>query len=241
MNTKTQRKTVALYGGSFNPPHEGHFGMAQYIHDSIKPDEVWFLYSDNVWKDPNGYAPLHHRIKMGEIMAENYPDYPFVMSDIQHQIGIHLTHDVLTVLRKKFPDTDFIWVMGADNLAVFHKWDDYDKIIESTPIAVVDRAGYTDKALDGYAALTYNHLKTDTPTDLKQGTAGWCFLKPPHINMASSSLLKDLKRGVTSFDGPFQKVADYIINHGLYDVPKPQMPSQTGARKRFRAQKNTPF
>ena len=218
-NNTPKRKTVALYGGSFNPPHEGHFEMAKYIYDTVKPDSVWFLYSDNVWKDPDSYAPLKHRIKMGEIMAQEYPDYPFVMSDFQHQIGKHMTFDVLTALREKHPDTNFIWVMGADNLAVFHQWDGYEDIIATTPIAVVDRKGYTQDALNSYAALTYRHLQTDNAEDLGKNPQGWCFLTPPHIDIASSQLLLALRAGQTDFKGTFQTVANYIHENNLYDVP----------------------
>ncbi|MGB1077435.1 MAG: adenylyltransferase/cytidyltransferase family protein, partial [Bdellovibrionales bacterium] len=73
-------KTVVLFGGSFNPPHVGHFEMAKYIYQTLSIDEVWFLFSHNVDKDPSIYAPLEHRMAMGEILNEQYRDYPFVMS-----------------------------------------------------------------------------------------------------------------------------------------------------------------
>lgn len=206
-------KKIALFGGSFNPPHEGHFDMANYIHQTLGVDEVWFLFSVNWQKDAAKYASLEHRIEMGRIMARHYPDAPFVMSNIEEELGTHITHSVLAGLHTKFPDHRFVWVMGADNLASFHTWEHSRDIIENFPIAVVDRPLYTEKAQQSYTALTYAHLKIADPKDLEAGKNGWCFLNNPLIDLSSSALLLKLRAGQTEFEGPFQDAADYILKH----------------------------
>lgn len=209
-------KKIALFGASFNPAHSAHFEMGSYLHDILKVDEVWFLLSLNWQKDASKYASLNHRMAMANIMRRNYPDKSFVISNIQEEIGTHVTYDVLKELQKRFSDHHFIWTMGADNLADFNTWQNFEKIIEEFPIAIVDRPHYTEKAQQSYTALTYAHLKTAEPADLAKNTNGWCFLNNPKIDMSSSDLLKQLQAGKKTFPGFFQQIANYIYEHGLY-------------------------
>lgn len=222
-------KTVALFGGSFNPPHPGHFEMAKYIHETLDVDEVWFLFSENWQKDPAAYASTEQRMEMAAILSAHYEDQPFVMSGIQDELGTHITYDVLEELSRRHPDTRFIWVMGADNLASFHTWEHFEDIIENYPVAVVDRPPYTADARTSYAASTYAHLERQDPKDIAEGQAGWCFLDNPKINMSSSDLLQKLRDGQTEFDSDFQDVADYIRENGLYDV-KTKTPGRPGQK-----------
>ncbi len=201
-------KKVALFGGSFNPPHPGHFEMAKYIYDSLGVDEVWFLFSQNWQKDPAQYASVEDRIEMANILAKHYPDMPFVMSDIQNELKTHITFDVLTELKARFPDVGFIWVMGADNLASFHTWEHADDLIQNFPIAVVDRPPYTNDALNGPIAIKFQFLRASSPKELTNMERGWCFLDNPKIDISSSELRKELIERKAAFEGPFSDVAD---------------------------------
>jgi nicotinate-nucleotide adenylyltransferase len=214
-------KKIALFGGSFNPPHDGHFNMASYIHDVLNADEVWLLFSVNRLKDPSKYASLNHRMAMGEIMKTQFNNAAIVLSDIEEELGTHITYDVLTKLKAKFPDTQFIWVMGADNLENFHKWDSWENILNEFPVAVVDRPPYSSDAHNSIAAKTYAHLKHRNIDDLTQAGQGWHYLEGPLYNLSSSNLLEQMRNGRTQFDGAFQKVADYILKHELYGVGTP--------------------
>lgn len=204
--------------------------MGSYLHQTLKVDEVWFLLSVNPKKDPNQYAPAVHRMEMGRLMARHYPDTPFVMSDIQDRLDTHITWKVLRELKNRFPDYAFIWTMGADNLcgrnpdgtdnrSSFDKWEHYEDIIENFPIAVFNRPPYTETARSGSIARTYAHLMVDDPHLLSAGKPGWCFLDNPPIDMSSSDLKTRLRRGETTFEGPFQDIADYARAHGLYGIP----------------------
>lgn len=214
-------KKIALFGGSFNPPHEGHFEVAQHLKQTLDVDEVWFLFSVNWQKDASVYASLAHRMEMGRIMARHYPDMPFVMSDIEEDLGTHITCHVLKGLREKFPEHHFTWVMGADNLASFHTWQNFDYIIENFPIAILDRPSYTDKAKASFTALTYPHLRVGNPTELAERNNGWCFMSSPMVDLSSSHILKQLRAGKTDFGDKFQDIADYIVRHGLYGIQAP--------------------
>jgi nicotinate-nucleotide adenylyltransferase len=93
-------RTIALFGGSFNPVHPGHFETAFYMRQALGVDEVWLLFYMNAFKDALLYAPLHLRIAMGELMAKHYPGKPFIMSDIEESIGSHRTFDVIRGIRE---------------------------------------------------------------------------------------------------------------------------------------------
>ncbi len=231
-------KKIALFGGSFNPPHPGHFEMAKYIYEILSVDEVWFLFSENWQKDSAEYAPAVHRMEMGRILARHYPNMPFVMSGIQDELGTHMTYDVLRELRKRYPEDRFIWTMGADNLASFHTWENSEDIVRNFPIAVVDRPPYTNDALNGPTALKFHFLRASSPRQLLDMDKGWCFLGNPQIELSSRDLLQRLRNGKTNFDSPFQDVADYIRQHGLYGLgdkePKPSQGDNLNFDKRER-------
>ena len=208
-------RKIAVFGGSFNPTHIGHFEMAKYIYNELKVDELWFSFSENRLKDASQYAPIHHRLAMGELMAKNYPEYNFKMKNIEDFIGTNITFDVLEHLRENNPNCEFIWVMGADNLAILEKWKKYDEMMHKYKIAVVDRLGYTDKALNSFAARSYAHLKCNALDLVEQG-CGWCFLDNPKIDMSSSKIVEDLKMGKADFKGKMKEVGDYRYEHRLY-------------------------
>lgn len=215
------KKTVALFGGSFNPPHEGHFGMAAYIHNTLAVNETWMLFSQNVDKDPSLYVPLEHRMKMAEIMASHYEE-PIVLSDLEAQIakekGRNDTFFILEGLKERFPEYKFVFVMGADTFAGFHNWKERDDILNSTIVAVVDRPGYTENALNSPTAKAFAEQVIDLtcPKNIENASSGWCFLNSPQIDVSSTHILEKLAAGDRDFEGPFSEVADYIYEHGLY-------------------------
>jgi len=165
---------------------------------------------------------------MGRILASHhYPDFPFVMSNIQNEIGTHMTYEVLTELKRRFPENRFIWTMGADNLATFHTWENASDIMENFPIAVLDRPPYTQAAQSSYMALTYAHLKTETAKDLRDSDTGWHFLNNPLMDMSSSSLLADLFNAKANDDPRMKEVLEYIREHGLYPQSTSAQPNST--------------
>lgn len=216
-NIQTKRN-VTLYAGSFNPPHQGHFEMASYIYKNIPSDEFWMIYSNNPWK--KNYLDINHRIAMGNILAQQY-DIPFKMSDIEMQIaqekGTHETYALLRGLRERFPQVNYTWVMGADNFIDFHKWGNYREILETTRVAIVDRPGYTEKALNSVVAKECADFEINL-NEVADTLNGWLFLDNPKIDVSSSSIRQLLKEGKTMFGKPFQGVANYIMQHNLYDI-----------------------
>lgn len=179
------------------------------------------MFSINRLKDPSIYAPIKHRMAMGDIMTRHYPDTPAIMTDIEEQVGTNQTWFVLDELRKRYPDYKFIWVMGADNLAGFHEWIKGDEIFRDFSVAIINRPGHDDAAMNSAILQKYAHLQRETPEDFKAGKPNWIFLHDPQVADAaqsSSALLKDLRAGKTDFKGYFNDVAAYIRKHNLYGI-----------------------
>jgi nicotinate-nucleotide adenylyltransferase len=218
-------KTIALFGGSFNPPHEGHFEMAQFIQRTLQVDETWLSFSVNPEKCPQDYASLEDRMNMANILAPHY-DSGLVLSDteakIAQDIGKYDTYYVLEELQKRQPEDKFIFVMGADSFAKFDTWLERADILQNYIVAVVNRPGYTEIALNSDTAKSFADCYIDItmPEHLQSATHGWCFLDSPKIDMASSTIMQQLHEGKRDFTGHFAEVADYIYEKGLYHCQK---------------------
>lgn len=138
-------KLTGLLGGSFNPAHGGHRAITQFAIEALRLDEVWWLVSPgNPLKPAAGMAPLAARFGAAREMARRAP---IRVTAIERELGTRYTIDTLRALGRRFPRQQFVWLMGADNLAQFHLWKDWREIAREMPIAVIARPGYDDRAL----------------------------------------------------------------------------------------------
>lgn len=135
---------TGLLGGSFNPAHRGHWQLSVHAARALGLDEVWWLVSPgNPLKDDGDMAPLPTRFASAKRAARGLP---VRVTAIERTLGTRYTIDTLRALRRRFPDRRFVWLMGADNLAEFHRWRDWRRIARLVPIAVVARPGYDGAA-----------------------------------------------------------------------------------------------
>ncbi len=135
---------TGLLGGSFNPAHRGHRALSLGALKHLGLDEVWWLVSPgNPLKPAKGMAPLAARVASARRMARRAP---IRVTAIEAELGTRFTADTLAELIRRFPDRRFVWLMGADNLAQFHRWRDWRKIAAMVPIAVIARPGYDGRA-----------------------------------------------------------------------------------------------
>jgi nicotinate-nucleotide adenylyltransferase len=124
-------------GGSFNPAHEGHRHISLYALKLLGLDAVWWMVSpQNPLKSRDGMASLNDRMANAR-KASNHPD--IYVTDIERQLNTRYTADTLAALKKHFPHTRFIWLMGTDNLRQIHRWRDWQRIFNLVPVAVLDR------------------------------------------------------------------------------------------------------
>ena len=139
------RPVTGLLGGSFNPAHAGHRRVTLFAMAALGLDEVWWLVSPgNPLKPQAGMAPLTARVRSARAMARNAP---IRVTAIERELGTRYTVDTLRALKALFPRRRFVWLMGADNLAQFHRWKNWRQLAREMPIAVIARPGYDDQAL----------------------------------------------------------------------------------------------
>ena len=136
---------VGLLGGSLNPAHGGHRRITLFAIAALALDEAWWLVSPgNPLKPRAGMAPLPVRVAMARRQARRAR---IRVSAIERELGTRYTVDTLRALLRRYPRRRFVWLMGADNLAQFHKWKDWRAMARLMPIAVIARPGYDGAAL----------------------------------------------------------------------------------------------
>ncbi len=136
---------TGLLGGSFNPAHGGHRRITRFAIDELGLDEAWWLVSPgNPLKPRDGMAPLQARLKSARTQSRRAPIVP---TAIEQSLGTRYTLDTLRKLKRRYPKREFVWLMGSDNLAQFHRWKGWRDIARCMPIAVIARAGYNDQAM----------------------------------------------------------------------------------------------
>ncbi|GAA0265582.1 nicotinate-nucleotide adenylyltransferase [Alteraurantiacibacter aestuarii] len=136
---------TGLMGGSFNPAHHGHRRVSLFAMRALGLDEMWWMVSPgNPLKPRQGMAPFAARMHSARMMSRSAP---IKVTAIEQQLGTRYTVDTLRAVKRMFPRRQFVWVMGADNLAQFHKWRNWRQIAREMPIAVIARPGYDEDAL----------------------------------------------------------------------------------------------
>ena len=145
-------RRIGLLGGSFNPAHSGHRAISLAAIDALGLDEVWWLVSPgNPLKEARDMAPLPVRLASARAMARRARIRP---TDIEARLGTVFTVDTIAALRRRYANHRFIWLMGEDNLAQFHRWRDWRRLAREVPIAVIARPGY-DRAAHAAVAMSW--------------------------------------------------------------------------------------
>ena len=140
-------------GGSFNPAHSGHLHLGLLAIRRLALDEVWWLVSpQNPLKPVDGMAPLDERLAQATAVAQHSH---IRVTDIEASLGSRYTADTLTALKKRFPATHFVWLMGADNLKQISRWERWTRIFKLAPIAIFARPAYSLPALGSMAARRF--------------------------------------------------------------------------------------
>ena len=181
---------VGLLGGSFNPAHEGHRHVAREAMRRLGLDQVWLVVSPgNPLKPRDGMGDFAARLASARALGDRRR---IIATDIERRIGTHFTLDTLRLLRRRFPRTQFVWLMGADNLAQFPRWNGWLDIARAVPFAVLPRPHYTARALAGQAAQRLRAARL-APGQARRLAAArppaWAFL-PGRPHAASATAIR---------------------------------------------------
>ena len=187
--------TIGLFGGSFNPPHDGHKLVSQQVLKRLGLDAIWWLVTPgNPLKDHGELAPLAERVEAARRMI-HLPNVFVTGFEAAH--GFRYTFDTLNFLRQTMPSRHFVWIMGADSLASFHKWDRWRDIANLMPLVVYARPGASKKALFSPAATAlarFRYDELDAPLLPYADPPAWIFLTGLMSALSSTQIRAGLRQ-----------------------------------------------
>ena len=200
-------QAIGLLGGSFDPPHAGHVHITREALKRFGLDRVWWLVSPGNPLKREGPAPLARRMTAARA-AMVHPRV--TVTDIEARIGTVLMKpakcqkndlgartgprypaETLAALRVLYPGVRFVWLMGADNLAQFHRWERWEEIMATVPIGVIARPG--DRAAARMAKASERFWAARVPEAASRLLPGrtppaWCFVNVPMVDLSSSAI-----------------------------------------------------
>lgn len=184
---------VGLLGGSFDPPHPGHLHLARTAMRRLGLDRVWWLVSPGNPLKSRQPASFDHRFQAVQKLA-NEPG--MVVSDIETRLGTSRTIDLVEALRKRHHDVHFVWLMGSDNLAQFHRWARWRDVFNALPVAVLSRPQDELRSRLSRAARSFasSRIRERQAHILPLKTApAWTYLNEPLHSDSSTQLRLQLK------------------------------------------------
>jgi nicotinate-nucleotide adenylyltransferase len=180
---------IGLLGGSFNPPHDGHRLTSELALKRLALDQVWWIVTlGNPLKAQGDLAPLSERVAAARARAR---DPRIVVTDFEAGLPTAYTAATLSFLKSRCTGVRFVWIMGADNLASFHRWRHWRDIFRMVPIAVIDRPGWRHRSLAGKAAAAFRaaYVPESRAARLAQlGPPAWTLLTGPLSSQSSTEL-----------------------------------------------------
>jgi len=189
-----QGPKIGLLGGSFNPAHSGHLEISLSALERLELDYIWWLVSPgNPLKSDTDMASFEARFKSAAKMAT---DERIIITDIEKKLETRYTIDTLLELTKGYPENQFIWLMGADNLAQFDQWKDWKKIAETVPFAIFNRPSYSKLSKTSVAAEYLNDYRIDeryAHTLYERKPPAWVYCSDNNNPMSSTELRKKLQ------------------------------------------------
>ncbi len=190
---------TGIFGGSFNPVHNGHLKIALDFKDKFELDRVLFI-PNNISPFKivlDDLAPAKHRLKMLEIVLKDYPSFEIEDFEIK-RTGISYTSDTIRYLKQKYPQDKFMLLIGTDQASSFHKWKDFDYILRELVVVIANRNSNVPPA--------------ELPPALNNAPK----LNNELINISSSEIRDRIRKGQSIIELlPFE-VAEYIVNNMLY-------------------------
>ena len=198
---------IGLFGGTFDPIHNGHLHIARAFADELNLDTVVFLPAgDPYHKDHTAQASAKHRLEMTELAVATDDRFAVSDCDIVRE-GATYTFDTVQIFRQQFPSAQLWWLMGMDSLMQLHRWKKWQTLVKQVNIAVAAREGDS-------LAQAPKELHEWLGRALADGSLR--LLKAPLSNISSTEIRGRLKKGLAVDDMLDNRVFRYISQHGLY-------------------------
>jgi nicotinate-nucleotide adenylyltransferase len=194
---------IGLLGGSFNPPHIAHRRITEIALQRLGLDRVWWLVTPgNPLKSRSELLSLEERMGLARALKR---DSRVVISDFEKGLGSSFTAATLAHLRLRYPGVRFVWLMGADCLAGFHRWQHWREIFAMMPIAVIDRPGWLLAAVSSKAGRAFARSRLPEARAKRLAFARppqWTLLTGPLLHVSSTEIRQQARRERSASPGP---------------------------------------
>jgi nicotinate-nucleotide adenylyltransferase len=180
---------IGLFGGTFNPPHEAHRAASMLAMKKLGLDRVWWLVTPgNPLKENSKLPTLARRIEAARKVAAS----PRIdVTGIEAELGTQFTFDTVKRLRQRRPGVDFVFIVGADNLAHLHRWERWSDLLHKIPLAVVDRPEFELSSLAAPAAVAFGRFRvteSKARSIPRLAPPAWVFLRGLKSELSSTAL-----------------------------------------------------
>jgi nicotinate-nucleotide adenylyltransferase len=181
-------QAIGLLGGSFDPAHAGHVTITREALRRFALNRVWWLVSPGNPLKVAGPAPMVQRLTHA---AKLMRDPRVCVTDLEARLGTRYTAQTLRALAHSYPGVRFVWLMGADNLADLHRWEDWRSIADRVPVGVMARPGQRISARMSVAARVYGRYRLAPSASRLLALCeppAWCFVNVPMRSDSSTAL-----------------------------------------------------
>ena len=190
-------KSIGLLGGSFDPPHKGHLYISLEAKKILKLDEIWWLVTPQNPLKISKPATYKERIKNCNSITKGYP---IKITEIEKKIHSKYSYESINYIRNHYKNIKFFWLMGADNLIKFHKWEKWNDIFKDISIVVFKRYGYNNKALNSLALKKFFQYQINVNSADKinfKKLPSWTWVNSVEIKISSTEIRnqRNLLRG----------------------------------------------
>ncbi len=214
-------RSVLLLGGSFDPVHSGHVGLARYFCTLLHPDELRLIPSGRPWQKPDMVTPAVHRVAMLHAAFDGWP-VPICIDEQEiRREGPSYMIDTLRSLRSELGrDVSLALIMGADQLVNLHTWRDWAALFDETHLCIASRPGFTiDNAALDKAVATQITRRLASADQLRQTPSGLvCIATQLALDVSSTTIRAAMAGAGDATDLLPAPVLDYIQQHHLYQT-----------------------
>lgn len=181
-------QVIGLLGGSFDPPHPGHLHITKEAMKRFQLDRVWWLVSPGNPLKTEGPADMARRLAACRDLVD-HPDIS--VTGLEGRLGTRYTAETLNAVSAAYPGVHFVWLMGDDNLAGFHRWERWPSILATVPVGVLARPGQQVWARTSNAARVFRHARlpsAQAPLLARSVPPAWCHVMIPKRAISSTEL-----------------------------------------------------
>ena len=186
-------KSIGLLGGSFDPPHKGHIYISLEAKKILQLDGIWWLVTPKNPLKISRPASYEERIHNCKSITKTHP---IKIEEIEKKIKSTYSFQTINFLQNHYENINFFWLMGADNLINFHKWQKWRDIFNEISIVIFKRHNYNNIALKSIACKTFCHSQIKS-LQLKQiyftTLPSWAWVNNREIKISSTEIKQQRK------------------------------------------------